>query len=620
MQAGTQVENHTLPTELPAFTDQNPDFQTSHLLQGFLQDNEAFCGYDRESVLRIMFPEIMTELIAVSAYHIQQASNEGLKNRLIRLYDGWKPVAVKYAKTYMELPGYIQDDIKNAIKHVKIAAVLLMGASIDPRFIIKNSQPPKVSRNFIDELYSILADEFPELSHAAIEDDWGKDRGQSALKCLIGKRRDLSDEESYRYLSFAFFILWRIPEVDKAATNNINRVLVRIINQDSLKFWSQYCSMKETGRWEGFELFKDTLRIKNSEEAYDKAVEKNDVDYGFQMEGANPSPVLIPGFAMIPPAIFSYMGIWATDNAFTRADTRLISHILADCCQEFGPGNNGNVKNTEPFIFMKEHAVAEAASVYYLARLFRRMRMSDILYCLDGENRADSSEGGSGDKFVKDLAEMQEMIKTQDTQIKKLQELLDNEKNNRIKESRARQSEKRRVEKLEKELEELRYPDRFKGAPCIGEDGPDNCTDSMPKKDAILMDPHHENDGGSARPLDQEPYEEIDRKLNDISASKKIILIGGNNNLITKMAAKYPNIRYYHSNGISKWDKIFYKADLILFKTDSLGHTAYTKAKTIAVKKGIAYGYVENVTSVELLARSVYQHCVKFGLEGAVAG
>lgn len=96
-------------------------------------------------------------------------------------------------------------------------------------------------------------------------------------------------------------------------------------------------------------------------------------------------------------------------------------------------------------------------------------------------------------------------------------------------------------------------------------------------------------------------------KLKKVFAAKKIVIIGGHPNIMTKFAQKYPDAAVIEKDKAMTADKQLDGATAVLFKTDSMGHKEYTPIKDLAGRKGVPVGYICDVTSMNLVEKSVYE-------------
>ena len=104
-----------------------------------------------------------------------------------------------------------------------------------------------------------------------------------------------------------------------------------------------------------------------------------------------------------------------------------------------------------------------------------------------------------------------------------------------------------------------------------------------------------------------EPEVNYAEKLKKIFAAKKIVIVGGHPNIMGKFAQKYPDAAVIEKDKAMTADKQLDGATAVLFKTDSMGHKEYTPIKDLAGRKGVPVGYIGDVTSMNLVEKSVYE-------------
>lgn len=116
-----------------------------------------------------------------------------------------------------------------------------------------------------------------------------------------------------------------------------------------------------------------------------------------------------------------------------------------------------------------------------------------------------------------------------------------------------------------------------------------------------------------AAPVEEVPVTPVElevdyaEKLKKVFAAKKIVIIGGHPNIMTKFAQKYPDAAVIEKDKAMTADKQLDGATAVLFKTDSMGHKEYTPIKDLAGRKGVPVGYIGDVTSMNLVEKSVYE-------------
>ena len=91
---------------------------------------------------------------------------------------------------------------------------------------------------------------------------------------------------------------------------------------------------------------------------------------------------------------------------------------------------------------------------------------------------------------------------------------------------------------------------------------------------------------------------------------KKIIIVGGNQHLMQKLLLRYPGFVWLHNNRRANCDAAVQHADLVLFKTDSMSHTLFSKVKSICTSNSVPFGYIKNLASLDLLEKDI-KKCLK---------
>lgn len=101
---------------------------------------------------------------------------------------------------------------------------------------------------------------------------------------------------------------------------------------------------------------------------------------------------------------------------------------------------------------------------------------------------------------------------------------------------------------------------------------------------------------------------EIDYKevLNKFSQENSVVIVGGNPNLISKIKPIFENITFILDTEKSKITvELIRNAKVVLYKTDSLGHSTWECASSKCKTFEVPEGYVGNITNVDALARNI---------------
>lgn len=99
---------------------------------------------------------------------------------------------------------------------------------------------------------------------------------------------------------------------------------------------------------------------------------------------------------------------------------------------------------------------------------------------------------------------------------------------------------------------------------------------------------------------------EYGEKLLLLSKNKKIVVVGGDPNLIKKIRVKQPNLYILDRNRLASCDSAVQAADIILFKTDSMSHALYKKCRNIAERYSIPFDYIRKTASVSKMEAAIY--------------
>lgn len=126
--------------------------------------------------------------------------------------------------------------------------------------------------------------------------------------------------------------------------------------------------------------------------------------------------------------------------------------------------------------------------------------------------------------------------------------------------------------------------------------------DTEPELTSINEDP--------GEPETDEPNKEssIDyhAELTLLSNDLTIAFCGGNQNYINNLQAQLPGLTYINGKDIGRCDQAIRNCDVVLFCTQSLGHSLYGKVKNICRQLKIPYQHLSPVTSVSLSEKQIY--------------
>lgn len=96
--------------------------------------------------------------------------------------------------------------------------------------------------------------------------------------------------------------------------------------------------------------------------------------------------------------------------------------------------------------------------------------------------------------------------------------------------------------------------------------------------------------------------------LRALSDRYKIVIAGGDENLLKKIRAEFPKIVVFESKAVSGVESFIRNADFIFFRYSSLNHSLYQAIKNVTKSKNIKYDYLTTSTSLELLVNDI---CLK---------
>lgn len=105
--------------------------------------------------------------------------------------------------------------------------------------------------------------------------------------------------------------------------------------------------------------------------------------------------------------------------------------------------------------------------------------------------------------------------------------------------------------------------------------------------------------------------EECRRAICCYESEKRIIIVGGNTNLIKKFCQFHPEISFVGNKNIGTCDQLIQSADIVLFKTDSMEHTLYRKCKQLAKNRNIPIEYIPETASITYMEKAVLEDLKK---------
>lgn len=94
-------------------------------------------------------------------------------------------------------------------------------------------------------------------------------------------------------------------------------------------------------------------------------------------------------------------------------------------------------------------------------------------------------------------------------------------------------------------------------------------------------------------------------ELTEYEQRYRIIIAGGNENLMKKFRTIHPDIVIINDARIANCEAVVRNADILLFKTDCISHSLYDKCKDIANTCKVPYGYIPETTSINLIEQII---------------
>lgn len=595
-----------------------------------------------EKLFSVAFAECYGELLTMAAEYLQKNPDD--KDMLVSLYDEWQPLSYNATKQYMELPvNILSEGFETTLEQTKIGSVLLMALSFDRALQKRFSDAiPKTNNEFRVKVCEILCGSVPGLKPLLTE--WSDDSIQKAAEYLIdlaesGKNKFENRYEGKTYTAvsiIALNILGGLDEYTNESTRPFVYAVTAFITKKylGLEKWQYKLKIAEkTGgknqTWNR-DLW-DTTKIKDFKdlaEYYDKQ-KKDDVSdlMTAVLDNKNekfPKELLIPGmYVNCGNMICEYAGNLMTKFTYTKKERieilnfmlsssrRAIAEIPDDLQETVKRKVNKNciksitgytlglkgddLENAKMFGY-KAEMIASSIAFYSVIKTAKKSRVDDILYYLRKEANIEKSAASDTNVLLNQNEEAEKKIRELEEKYERIIQEKDAVIEKYRKAEKAESGAKGHIERLEQDNKELS----------------EECS--------ILRDllaEYEEKIPEVQKSIKVEktiPSNQICQLIENASTKHKIFIIGGNENLMKKVGAKYPGLQWYHTRRMSEWDYMLADADLILFKTDCLGHTNYAKAKSVAGSHNIKYDYLKTVTSIELLERDIVDKFMENGL------
>lgn len=262
--------------------------------------------------------------------------------------------------------------------------------------------------------------------------------------------------------------------------------------------------------------------------------------------------------------------------------------------------STANIENADPSL---------VAALYYVSPYIRQLiidREQTLRASIkrDLERRASKSSSVSED-LVKKFTKLESTATQQETTIKRLED-----ENHRLTANRATAQKrecalKEKLSAAEAIIKELTAEvERLKSGMPI-----------EPQKVMAEAVSTTEDVKQETTPQERTP-EENEAIINDYINNNKLIIAGGNENLINKLVSKYPSVRTINNKDIATCDAALINADAVLTKTDCLSHPFYNKVKDICKKQHVPFRHMCDVANLTRLETVVAEHIVDIKLRG----
>ena len=106
--------------------------------------------------------------------------------------------------------------------------------------------------------------------------------------------------------------------------------------------------------------------------------------------------------------------------------------------------------------------------------------------------------------------------------------------------------------------------------------------------------------------------EEMRNFIAETLKNNKVIVVGGNTNLMKKFAEEYHDLNWIPTERSVDYTYAVRNADLVLFKYECLSHPAYNRSKNAAKDAGTPIDYFQAVTSMDMLSKDLYHLLKKY--------
>lgn len=609
-----------------------------------LEDSEKEKEKDKEiervqNLMAAAFKEVYGELLAMASEYLQK--NADAKKELIDLYNECRPLSYNATKLYVVLPiNIFSAPFETTLDLVKIGTVLLMALSTNEGLQIQLANGiPQTNETYRKKVGDILCGLMTDLKPVMLNSLENGDL-DDIVDFFLKREADYRKLTSNQYgemckLATEVIALNIMSSLDgyksddslKVAYSVTAHILYKCMNLEKWQYKVRIA--KNTGKkseiWNK-DLW-DITKIKDFKmlaHFYDdnKKAEIRDLMMATYYDDKDifPFDMLIPNtYLSLANMMIAFTGNLMGDLSYTKKERiKILHYILASSRSAFAdgrrwideqdgedtsPDKNGyilsgagkEIKDAEMMGY-KTDTIASAMMFYGLLKTVKSCRIEDILYYLRREANITKDAVNNVDILMQQNVKAEEKNRELEEKYKRIIGEKDAAIEKYRKAEMADSGAKGHIERLEQDKKELE----------------EEC-----KILRELLEESERENPEVKKSIEVEetiPDDKVCQLISNASRKYKIFIIGGNANLMKKVIVKYPDLSCYHMKKIGEWDGMLTDADLILFKTDCLGHTYYSKAKSISMAKKIPYKYLKTVTSMELLERDIVDKLVESGL------
>lgn len=143
------------------------------------------------------------------------------------------------------------------------------------------------------------------------------------------------------------------------------------------------------------------------------------------------------------------------------------------------------------------------------------------------------------------------------------------------------QEAEEKIAAIEKELKEAHYLLDLLSPDDVADDNQENATD-----EPIEFDKN----------IESLEYPEL---LAPLLSKYKVVLVGGNKNLINKLTSRNPDVTCIDRERIGTCESLIRNADYVFLKADSMSHTLFWKCRNLATNSNTPYSFISGTSTVE---------------------